>query len=115
MAVTSNRGQERVPLRPGAQPQMELQYYQRKYTHPKPGETSLSWSMRTFMAQCVSYVSLYLSYFIVACLFCLSDAADEDLHRSPSQGSPDSHANGVVQDVAVLSMAEIASCSYEAR
>ncbi|XP_075962249.1 DNA repair protein REV1 isoform X2 [Anarhichas minor] len=79
VAVTSNRGQERVPLRPGAQPQMELQYYQRKYTHPKP------------------------------------DAADEDLHRSPSQESPDSHTNGVVQDVAVLSMAEIASCSYEAR
>lgn len=38
VAVTSNRGQTRVPQRPGANPQVELQYYQRKYTHPKPGE-----------------------------------------------------------------------------
>ncbi|XP_037645906.1 DNA repair protein REV1 isoform X2 [Sebastes umbrosus] len=77
IAVTSNRGQGRVPLRPGAQPQLEQQYYQRKHTHPQP---------------------------------------DEDLHRTPSQESPpDSHANGVDQDAATLSMAEIASCSYEAR
>ncbi|XP_054471591.1 DNA repair protein REV1 isoform X2 [Anoplopoma fimbria] len=79
VAVTSNRGQGKVPLRPGAQPQLEQQYYQRKHTHPKP------------------------------------DLADEDLHRTPSQESPDSHANGVDQDAATLSMAEIASCSYEAR
>uniref|UniRef100_A0A3Q2XDS0 DNA repair protein REV1 n=1 Tax=Hippocampus comes TaxID=109280 RepID=A0A3Q2XDS0_HIPCM len=32
VAVTSNRGQMRVPLRPGANPQLEQQYYQRKYT-----------------------------------------------------------------------------------
>ncbi|XP_040056729.2 DNA repair protein REV1 isoform X2 [Gasterosteus aculeatus] len=65
VAVTSNRGHERVPLRPGARPQLELQYYQRKRTHP-----------------------------------------DEELR------SPDCHAE---QDAATLSMAEIASCSYEAR
>ncbi|XP_028447411.1 DNA repair protein REV1 isoform X2 [Perca flavescens] len=79
IAVTSNRGQGRVPLRPGAHPQLEQQYYQRKHTHPQP------------------------------------ERADEDLHRSPSQESPDSHANGVDQAAATLSMAEIASCSYEAR
>ncbi|XP_032385025.1 DNA repair protein REV1 isoform X2 [Etheostoma spectabile] len=79
IAVTSNRGQGRVPLRPGAHPQLEQQYYQRKHTHPQP------------------------------------ESADEDLHRSPSQESPDSHANGVDQAAATLSMAEIASCSYEAR
>uniref|UniRef100_A0A8C3AIP8 DNA repair protein REV1 n=1 Tax=Cyclopterus lumpus TaxID=8103 RepID=A0A8C3AIP8_CYCLU len=76
VAVTSSRGQGRVPLRPGAQPQLEQQYYQRKHNHPKPVE---------------------------------------DPHRTPSQESPDSPANGVDQDVATLSMAEIASCSYEAR
>ncbi|XP_070770929.1 DNA repair protein REV1 [Enoplosus armatus] len=79
VAVTSNRGQGRVPLRPGAHPQLELQYYQRKQTHPP------------------------------------TERADEDLHRTPSQESPESHANGVDQDAATLSMAEIASCSYEAR
>uniref|UniRef100_A0A3Q1ELR9 DNA repair protein REV1 n=1 Tax=Acanthochromis polyacanthus TaxID=80966 RepID=A0A3Q1ELR9_9TELE len=73
VAVTSNRGQARVPLRPGANPQVEMQYYQRKYTHPQPGEIT------------------------------------------PSQESPDSHANGMLQETAALSMAEIASCSYEAR
>ncbi|KAM8856561.1 DNA repair protein REV1 isoform 7-T7 [Spinachia spinachia] len=67
VAVTSNRGQESVSLRPGARPQLELQYYQRKCTHPDPAE------------------------------------------------SPDGHANGAQQDAATLSMAEIASCSYEAR
>ncbi|XP_051814390.1 DNA repair protein REV1 [Acanthochromis polyacanthus] len=80
VAVTSNRGQARVPLRPGANPQVEMQYYQRKYTHPQPEMTD-----------------------------------DDDLHRTPSQESPDSHANGMLQETAALSMAEIASCSYEAR
>ncbi|XP_056290913.1 DNA repair protein REV1 isoform X1 [Pseudoliparis swirei] len=79
VAVTSSRGQGSVPLRPGAQPQLEQQYYQRKHNHPKP------------------------------------ERADEDPHRTPSQESSDSHSNGVDQDVATLSMAEIASCSYEAR
>uniref|UniRef100_A0A8C4HDS3 DNA repair protein REV1 n=1 Tax=Dicentrarchus labrax TaxID=13489 RepID=A0A8C4HDS3_DICLA len=79
VAVTSNRGEGRVPRRAGANPQLELQYYQRKQTHPQ------------------------------------SERADEDLYRTPSQESPDSHVNGVDQDVAALSMAEIASCSYEAR
>ncbi|XP_070694598.1 DNA repair protein REV1 [Pempheris klunzingeri] len=78
VAVTSNRGQGRVPLRPGANPQLEQQYYRRKQTHPHP------------------------------------ERPDEDLYSTPSQESPDSQANGVNQDAA-LSMAEIASCSYEAR
>ncbi|KAM4558025.1 DNA repair protein REV1 [Odontesthes bonariensis] len=79
VAVTSSRGQGRVPVRPGANPQLELQYYQRKHAHP------------------------------------LSESADDDLHITPSQESPDSYSNGVNQDAAALSMAEIASCSYEAR
>uniref|UniRef100_A0A3P8SAE8 DNA repair protein REV1 n=1 Tax=Amphiprion percula TaxID=161767 RepID=A0A3P8SAE8_AMPPE len=80
VAVTSNRGQARVPVRPGANPQVEMQYYQRKYTNPQPEMTD-----------------------------------DDDLHRTPSQESPDSHASGMHQETASLSMAEIASCSYEAR
>ncbi|XP_042350432.1 DNA repair protein REV1 isoform X2 [Plectropomus leopardus] len=76
VAVTSNRGQGRVPLRPGAHPLLEQQYYQNKHIHPQ---------------------------------------SDEDLHRTPSQESPESHTNGVNQDASTLSMAEIASCSYEAR
>uniref|UniRef100_A0A667ZFE6 DNA repair protein REV1 n=1 Tax=Myripristis murdjan TaxID=586833 RepID=A0A667ZFE6_9TELE len=69
VAVTSNRGQGRVAPRPGANPQLEQQYYERRRTGRK------EW--------------------------------DDD--------SPVSHANGVDQDTAALSMAEIASCSYEAR
>uniref|UniRef100_A0A665WWJ2 DNA repair protein REV1 n=1 Tax=Echeneis naucrates TaxID=173247 RepID=A0A665WWJ2_ECHNA len=77
VAVTSNRGQVRVPTRPGANPQLEQQYYQRKLTHTQQSEI--------------------------------------DLYLTPSQESPDSHNNGVDEDAAALSMAEIASCSYEAR
>uniref|UniRef100_A0A1A8E4X0 DNA repair protein REV1 n=1 Tax=Nothobranchius kadleci TaxID=1051664 RepID=A0A1A8E4X0_NOTKA len=76
VAVTSNRGQGRVPLRPGANPQAEQQYYQRKHTHPQP---------------------------------------DEDLLGTPSQGWPNSCDSRAETDAAALSMAEIASCSYEAR
>lgn len=79
VAVTSNRGLGKVPVRPGANHQVELQYYQRKHTHPQP------------------------------------ERADDDLPVTPSQDIPDSHGNGVDQDAAALSMAEIASCSYEAR
>ncbi|XP_036964867.1 DNA repair protein REV1 isoform X1 [Acanthopagrus latus] len=80
VAVTSNRGEGRVPRRAGANPQLEQQYYQRKYAKPQP------------------------------------ERAEEDLYRTPSQESPESHTNGVDQDAAAaLSMAEIASCSYEAR
>lgn len=79
VAVTSNRGQARVPVRPGVNPQVELQYFQRKYAHPQP------------------------------------ERAEDELHSTPSQESPDSHSNGLDQNAAALSMAEIASCSYEAR
>ncbi|XP_034041688.1 DNA repair protein REV1 [Thalassophryne amazonica] len=79
VAVTSNRGHGRVPLRPGASPQVEQQYYHRKFTHAQP------------------------------------EREGEDLHRTSSQESSDSPTNGVDQDTAALSMAEIASCSYEAR
>lgn len=79
VAVTSNRGEGKVPRRAGANPQLEQQYYQTKYTHLQP------------------------------------EGADEDLYRTPSQESTDSRTNGVDEDSAALSMAEIASCSYEAR
>ncbi|XP_035995018.1 DNA repair protein REV1 isoform X2 [Fundulus heteroclitus] len=79
VAVTSNRGLGKVPIRPGANHQAELEYYQRKLTSPQP------------------------------------EGVDADLAVTPSQDSPDSRSNGVDQDTAALSMAEIASCSYEAR
>ncbi|XP_011606750.2 DNA repair protein REV1 isoform X1 [Takifugu rubripes] len=41
--------------------------------------------------------------------------SDEDLYRTPSQESPESNTSGAGQETAALSMAEIASCSYEAR
>ncbi|XP_029937528.1 DNA repair protein REV1 isoform X2 [Myripristis murdjan] len=80
VAVTSNRGQGRVAPRPGANPQLEQQYYERR---------------RTGAAQ--------------------PESMDWELETTPSPESPVSHANGVDQDTAALSMAEIASCSYEAR
>uniref|UniRef100_A0AAY4DVS1 DNA repair protein REV1 n=1 Tax=Denticeps clupeoides TaxID=299321 RepID=A0AAY4DVS1_9TELE len=64
VAVTSNRGPGRVAQRPGANPQMEFEYYQQKRNQYRTGD---------------SYIKL------------------------------------VDQDLASLSMAEIASCSYEAR
>ncbi|KAM3861812.1 DNA repair protein REV1-like [Diretmus argenteus] len=79
VAVTSNRGPGRVALRPGANPQLEQQYYQRKLNRAQP------------------------------------EKKDDELEGIPSPESPLSHANGVDQDTAALSMAEIASCSYEAR
>lgn len=38
VAVTSNRGAGKVLHRPGANPQLERQYYQWKQSHPKSGE-----------------------------------------------------------------------------
>lgn len=38
VAVTSNRGAGKVLHRPGANPQLEQQYYQWKQSHPKSGE-----------------------------------------------------------------------------
>uniref|UniRef100_A0A671S282 DNA repair protein REV1 n=1 Tax=Sinocyclocheilus anshuiensis TaxID=1608454 RepID=A0A671S282_9TELE len=63
VAVTSNRGPGRVAQRPGSNPQLEFQYYQRKQ----------------------------------------------------KQYRKEVPSNGVDLDLAALSMAEIASCSYEAR
>ncbi|MEQ2256542.1 deoxycytidyl transferase, partial [Ilyodon furcidens] len=79
VAVTSNRGLGKVPIRPGANHQVELQYYQSKYTHSQP------------------------------------EKADDDLPVTPSQDIPNFYGNSADQDAAALSMAEIASCSYEAR
>lgn len=37
VAVTSNRGAGKAPLRPGANPQLERQYYQNKLLNGKAG------------------------------------------------------------------------------
>uniref|UniRef100_A0AAV2JZ59 DNA repair protein REV1 n=1 Tax=Knipowitschia caucasica TaxID=637954 RepID=A0AAV2JZ59_KNICA len=76
VAVTSNQGQGRVPVRPGTNPQLEKKLYEGKHSHIQH---------------------------------------EEDLHRPPSHERPDLHINSVKQDASTLSMAEIASCSYEAR
>lgn len=79
VAVTSNRGQGRVPLRPGTNLHLEKQYYENKQKNLQHQEE------------------------------------EEDPHRTASHEIPDLHTNGVEQDATALSMAEIASCSYEAR
>ncbi|XP_059262238.1 DNA repair protein REV1 isoform X3 [Mustela nigripes] len=73
VAVTSNRGTGRAPLRPGANPQLEWQYYQNKILKGKAAEIPDS--------------SLW-------------------------ENQDSAQANGIDS---VLSKAEIASCSYEAR
>ncbi|XP_054829870.1 DNA repair protein REV1 isoform X2 [Eublepharis macularius] len=75
VAVTSNQGSGKTLLRPGANPQLERQYYQNKLLKGKPGRLDLS----------------------------TEDKLDS------------SQVNGKEFDISVSSMAEIASCSYEAR
>ncbi|XP_016065147.1 PREDICTED: DNA repair protein REV1 isoform X2 [Miniopterus natalensis] len=72
VAVTSNRGTGRAPLRPGANPQLEWQYYQNKILNGK------------------------------------ADIPDSSLWENQDSAQ----MNGIDS---VLSKAEIASCSYEAR
>ncbi|XP_053781188.1 DNA repair protein REV1 isoform X2 [Desmodus rotundus] len=72
VAVTSNRGTGRAPLRPGANPQLEWQYYQNKILKGK------------------------------------ADMPDSSLWENQDSAQ----TNGIDS---VLSKAEIASCSYEAR
>ncbi|XP_067299768.1 DNA repair protein REV1 [Pseudorasbora parva] len=79
VAVTSNRGPGRVAQRPGANPQLEFQYYQRKQKQYRKEKT------------------------------------DDDFEMTPSPKCDEGPSNGVDLDLAALSMAEIASCSYEAR
>ncbi|XP_016372920.1 DNA repair protein REV1-like, partial [Sinocyclocheilus rhinocerous] len=79
VAVTSNRGPGRVAQRPGANPQLEFQYYQRKQNQYRKEKT------------------------------------DGDLEMTPSPQCDEVPSNGVDLDLAALSMAEIASCSYAAR
>ncbi|XP_025063017.1 DNA repair protein REV1 isoform X6 [Alligator sinensis] len=80
VAVTSNRGAGRASLRPGANPQLEWQYYQNKILNGKTAENRVP------------------------------DKLDSTWgHQDSAQ------MNGADSDLSVLSMAEIASCSYEAR
>ncbi|XP_047671144.1 DNA repair protein REV1 isoform X2 [Tachysurus fulvidraco] len=79
VAVTSNRGRGLVPQRPGANPQLEFQYYQKKRNQHRAGTTG------------------------------------DDIELTPSPETEETVCNGVEHDKATLSMAEIASCSYEAR
>ncbi|XP_048349138.1 DNA repair protein REV1 isoform X2 [Sphaerodactylus townsendi] len=77
VAVTSNRGSGKALLRPGANPQLEWQYYHNKLLKGKAETSKL-------------------------------DLSTEDKLDSPQM-------NGNKLDISVSSMAEIASCSYEAR
>ncbi|XP_030642140.1 DNA repair protein REV1 [Chanos chanos] len=79
VAVTSNRGPGYVAQRPGANPQLEQLFYQRKANQYR------------------------------------SESRDGELEMTPSPENEETQNNGMVQDLAALSMAEIASCSYEAR
>lgn len=79
VAVTSNRGPGRVAQRPGADPQLEFQYYQNKQKQYRKEKTV------------------------------------SDFEMTPSPQSETTPSNGVNLDQTALSMAEIASCSYEAR
>uniref|UniRef100_A0A8C3KG19 DNA repair protein REV1 n=1 Tax=Calidris pygmaea TaxID=425635 RepID=A0A8C3KG19_9CHAR len=80
VAVTSNRGAGKAPLRPGANPQLEQQYYQNKLLNGKA-------EIR------------------------VPDKMDSSVWEHPDS----TRVNGADFDLTVLSMAEIASCSYEAR
>ncbi|KAM6100244.1 DNA repair protein REV1 isoform 2-T2 [Theristicus caerulescens] len=80
VAVTSNRGAGKAPLRPGANPQLEQQYYQNKLLNGKA-------EIR------------------------VPDKLDSSVWEHPDS----THVNGTDFNLTVLSMAEIASCSYEAR
>ncbi|XP_070607090.1 DNA repair protein REV1 isoform X2 [Erythrolamprus reginae] len=77
VAVTSNRGSGKALLRPGANPQLERQYYHNKLLK---GRTEID----------------------------DADSTDDDNQDSIELSKSDS-------DISVSSMAEIASCSYEAR
>ncbi|XP_075568910.1 DNA repair protein REV1 isoform X3 [Pelecanus crispus] len=81
VAVTSNRGAGKAPLRPGANPQLEQQYYQNKLLNGKAAEIRVP------------------------------DKLDSSAWEHPDS----THVNGADFNLTVLSMAEIASCSYEAR
>ncbi|NXO04650.1 REV1 protein, partial [Rhinopomastus cyanomelas] len=80
VAVTSNRGAGKAPLRPGANPQLEQQYYQNKLLNGK-AEIRIP----------------------------------DKLDSSVWERLDSTHVNGADFNLTVLSMAEIASCSYEAR
>uniref|UniRef100_A0A8D0GWC8 DNA repair protein REV1 n=1 Tax=Sphenodon punctatus TaxID=8508 RepID=A0A8D0GWC8_SPHPU len=80
VAFTSNRGSGKALLRPGANPQLEWQYYQNKILNGKAENR-------------------------------VPELLDVSILENPDSG----HMNGADVDMSVLSMAEIASCSYEAR
>lgn len=111
--MTSNRGQGRVPLRPGANPQAELEYYQRRCAQPQSGSIlsdhlvmeCLNTDRATYMSQ-VSSIHVVLS---------VSERSGDDLPGTSSQDTPDFQDTSTDQEATALSMAEIASCSYEAR
>ncbi|KFV62663.1 DNA repair protein REV1 [Dryobates pubescens] len=80
VAVTSNRGAGKAPLRPGANPKLEQQYYHNKLLNGK-AEIRIPGKL------------------------------DSSVWEHPDS----THVNGADFNLTVLSMAEIASCSYEAR
>ncbi|XP_069747115.1 DNA repair protein REV1 isoform X2 [Narcine bancroftii] len=79
VAVTHNRGRGHVNVRPNANPQFEMQYYQKKMVNDRMEVKKMPDNGNTW--------------------------------ENPNPAS----VNGTNMDLMVLSMAEIASCSYEAR
>ncbi|XP_069826981.1 DNA repair protein REV1 [Dendropsophus ebraccatus] len=90
VAVTSNRGSGKTSSREGANPQLEIQYYQNKIMRDKPDESVLD-SLNS------------------------AQRNGHDLDFSLWDQPDLAKKNGLDIDTSQLSFAEIASCSYEAR
>ncbi|XP_075056261.1 DNA repair protein REV1 isoform X2 [Mixophyes fleayi] len=90
VAVTSNRGSGKTYSREGANPQLEIQYYQNKFMRAKTDQTA--WDNPD------------------------SKPRNGQELESSAWNNPDlPQKNGLDLDTSQLSFAEIASCSYEAR
>ncbi|EHH22365.1 hypothetical protein EGK_05609 [Macaca mulatta] len=111
VAVTSNRGTGRAPLRPGANPQLEWQYYQNKILKGKAVKLKVAKEVKWHAASRLSRVCAFV--FLCKVVRLVQMLRHVDIPDSSLWENPDSaQANGIDS---VLSKAEIASCSYEAR
>ncbi|KAM9173595.1 DNA repair protein REV1 isoform 6-T9 [Pangshura tecta] len=131
VAVTSNRGAGRAPLRPGANPQLEWQYYQNKILNGKAVRTmcsalpGISHEVTPSAHGGICSATLWkrsASPVKIDKMTTTSQARAQEENRIPDkldssvEENPNStEMNGADLDISGLSMAEIASCSYEAR
>lgn len=90
VAVTSNRGSGKSSIRDGANPQLEIQYYQNKLMRDKTDESALD-NLNSAQSN--------------------GNNSDFSIWDHPDLAQK----NGLDMDTSQLSFAEIASCSYEAR